>query len=489
MRELINLQLQFGQTDISAITFNPKSRDEVPQLLRGLQYIYCNSEYKDRVFTILEKAIPNSVSKTKGRPGLELWKILVMGTLRINLNCDFDHIHELVNEHRTIRQMLGHGMVDDMKKYELKTIKNNVSLLTPEILDEINQIVVSAGHNLVKKKDENLHGSCDSFVVETNVHYPTDLNLLYDSMRVTIRDAQQLSQRYNIPGWRQSNYHIKQIKKSLRSVQQFKRTTSKNPEKAAARDSKLKALCTEYLMNVEQSLVKVIFTLKLLEDLVLLPFELDHIKQFIGYAQRLQSQVAQRILQGQVIAQEDKIFSVFQPHTEWISKGKAGVPFELGLNVCILKDQFGYILHHQVMQHQHDAQMAVPMIDATLNKFPDLVSCSYDKGFYSLENQKQLALRLQQVVMRKKGKPNIADKIKESEPNFIKSYRKHSAVESSINALEVHGLKRCRDHGLDGFKRYVGFAIVARNLQILGAQLIKIELKNNSASPPKKKAA
>lgn len=114
---------------------------------------------------------------------MRLWDILVLGTLRLNLNCDYDRVIELANEHNTLRQMLGHGLVDEEDKYRLQTLKDNVSLLTPSVLDDINQIVVQAGHGLLGKDTSALGGRCDSFVVETDVHYPTDINLLQDAIR------------------------------------------------------------------------------------------------------------------------------------------------------------------------------------------------------------------------------------------------------------------------------------------------------------------
>jgi len=120
-------------------------------------------------------------SHETGRPGMDLWKILVLGTLRLNCNWDYDKIQEMANNHKTLRQMLGHAEMDFNSFYALQTIRDNEFLLTPEILDEINQIVVCTGHGLtMKNKDENLKGSCDSFVVETDVHSPTDTNLLFD---------------------------------------------------------------------------------------------------------------------------------------------------------------------------------------------------------------------------------------------------------------------------------------------------------------------
>ena len=160
MRQVINPQMQFGEQDISAIEFNPKSRDDIPQILRALQYIYTTAELRERVFAILAEVIPSSTLDGKngpadastGRPGMEQWKILVLGTLRLGLNADFDRILELANEHNTLRQMLGHGAWGDDTQYNLQTLKDNLRLFTPELLDRINQEVVSAGHRLIKEK-------------------------------------------------------------------------------------------------------------------------------------------------------------------------------------------------------------------------------------------------------------------------------------------------------------------------------------------------
>jgi len=151
MRVIKNEQ-RLGEVDVSHVKIDAKSRDDIPQILRGIQYLYSNEEIHDRLFSALEKAIPSDVDKTNGRPGMSLWKIFVLGILRLNLNCDYDRLQELANQHKTIREMLGHGIFDEGYYYELQTLKDNVCLLTPEVLDEINQIVVNAGYKLLKKK-------------------------------------------------------------------------------------------------------------------------------------------------------------------------------------------------------------------------------------------------------------------------------------------------------------------------------------------------
>ncbi|BBA35846.1 transposase IS4 family protein [Methylocaldum marinum] len=157
MRTVIQPQLKFGETDIAAIVLDPKSRDDIPQLLRGLQYIYTEVSLRQRVFAILEEMIPDrangqgKANRQTGRPGMEQWKIRVLGVLRLGLDADYDRIQELANQHKTIRQMLGHSDWLDEQEYELQTIRDNVSLFTPELLDRINQEVVNAGHSLLKK--------------------------------------------------------------------------------------------------------------------------------------------------------------------------------------------------------------------------------------------------------------------------------------------------------------------------------------------------
>ena len=117
-----------------------------------MQYIYVTNDIRDKVFNVLETMTPEKVDVKNGRPGMDLWRIFVLGTLRLDLNWDYDRLHEMANNHKTIRQILGHGIPDDEYIYRLQTIKDNVYLLSPEILDKINQVVVKTCHKLCKKK-------------------------------------------------------------------------------------------------------------------------------------------------------------------------------------------------------------------------------------------------------------------------------------------------------------------------------------------------
>lgn len=484
MREITPSQLQLGELAIEQISINPRSRDDIPQLLRGLQYLYTDESLRTEIFQILKALTPSNVSTLHGRPGMNWWKILVMGTLRLNLNCDYDRLHELVNEHKTIRQMLGHGFSDDEKNYGIQTLKDNVQLFTPEILDQINQVVVNAGLKL-KKKDQ-IMARCDSFVVKTDVHYPTDINLLFDAMRKTIQLTSRYSQQQGMTSWRQYQYNVRQVKQAYRKCQQLKRSSSKKEEKKKERELLIEKAHQDYLILSQTFIQKSRLTLSHKIDnapLNLLALSLE-IKGYIEHAVRQCEQITTRVLQHQAIPHDEKVFSIFQPHTEWINKGKAGVPVELGLRVCIVETSDGYILNHQVMEKEVDNQIAVELIKDTQSKFKSMSGCSFDKGFHSPANQVELSEILDHLVLPKKGRCNKKETEREKEPAFKTSKRKHSAVESGINALEIHGLDVCPDHGIAGFKRYVALAVVARNIQKLGSELMKKEyekIKRQSA--------
>ncbi len=153
MRKIFEPQMTFGQTPIDQIKIDMRARDEIPKLLLGLQHIYCDQKLREKVFATLKNVIPEETDTKNGRPGMDLWKILVMGTIRLNCNWDYDKLQEMANNHKTLRQMLGHGMMDDDDTtYPLQTLKDNVGLLTPDILDKINTLVVQEGHNLMMKK-------------------------------------------------------------------------------------------------------------------------------------------------------------------------------------------------------------------------------------------------------------------------------------------------------------------------------------------------
>ena len=295
-------------------------------------------------------------------------------------------------------------------------------------------------------------------------------------MRKSIELLAQVSRHQGKTEWRQYKFNIKQIKKQYRRAQQSKRNHSKEASQERKKQQVAHAayldLCKAYLQRVQRTRDTLIrqSTLSLF-DIALL----DEVETYVQHAIRQINQTDRRILNEEKIPHAEKVFSIFEPHTEWICKGKAGVPVELGLRLCVMEDQHQFILYHHVMAKQVDVALSVLMVKETKQRFPELISSSYDRGFYSKTNREELQAILTDVALPKRGRLSAKDKVIQAGDNFRRAKNKHSAIESAINALEVHGLDRCPDHGINGFKRYVGLAIAARNVQRIGTLILKRE--------------
>jgi len=473
------MQRSFFCPAIDEIKFDLQSRDEIPKFLSGLQAMYKDKKVWAEVFEILKGLTPEGVDPGKGRKGMDLWKVFVLGMLRLNCKIDFDKLHELTNQHKALRMMLGHGKYDD-KIYPVQTIKDNVDLLTPETVGKINKIAVDFGHKTAGGgNDEPLNGSCDSFVLKTDVHFPTDINQLFDAVRKAVETVGKFCKNSGLPGWREEKSIVRKIKRKFRKASMLKRSTSKNEKKKAQRVQLIKDAHQDYIDFSRKFLERVKETIKRVDvsDDIILQAEIFQIQEYIGHGTRQIDQIRRRVVDGETIPHHEKVFSIFEQHTEWISKGKAGTPVELGKRICVVKDQYGFILHHLVMENETDSDVAVSIISETKQLFPDFKTCSFDKGFHSPANQKKLADILDRVYLPRKGRLSKAAKEIEHADDFRQARRKHSAVESSVNALQNHGLERCPDHGLYGLKRYTALAVVARNIQIIGHMVQQKELK------------
>lgn len=495
MRKIINSepQITLDYLDIEDIKINPKCRDEITQLLIGLQHLHVNLETRKSIFKILEKVPQKNINN--GRPGMEIWQILVLALLRVNCNFDWDKLHNLANNHGEIRQMMGIKPWSDgaEKMFSLQTIRDNVALLKVEIINEINLVAINAGHKLEKKKDEEkLQGRCDSFVVESNIHYPTDTNLLFDAMRKVLTLMNNLCISLGINGTRKYSDNLKKLKRLLHKIQNIKRSTSKDPKKKAKRIVEIEEVYKEYLtlsrklLNQTEKIISEINESNAGDELIFI--QLEEIKKFILHADRQIDQIYRRCIKGEEIESEEKVYSIFEEYTEWISKGKAGVPVEFGLRVCIIEDQFGFILHHQIMEKETDPKITVQIIKEVLKKFPEFNGCSFDRGFWSQKNFEELLKLLEKVILPKKGNRNKEEKMREHSEEFIALRHQHSAVESAINALENHGLDVVRDRGIVNFKKYTALSVLGRNCQKLGVILQAKQLKKLKRQKRKQEA-
>ena len=160
---------------IKFIEISQTSRDDTPVLPPGLHHLYTQDELFEEIMTLLESHIAQDCDHGNGRPGMTFWNMLVPATMKQGLGIDYDGLEGLANEHETLRKMLQHRDKDDFE-YKRRYLKNNVDLLTPEVLKQVSDIVVREGLKVAGKlSGDELVARADSFVVErrTSITRPT----------------------------------------------------------------------------------------------------------------------------------------------------------------------------------------------------------------------------------------------------------------------------------------------------------------------------
>jgi len=195
---------------------------------------------------------------------------------------------------------------------------------------------------------------------------------------------------------------------------------------------------------------------------------------FLGMLDKHIDLLQRRVIKDETIPHGEKIFSIFETYTEWITKGKQHPNVELGKNVQITTDQFHLIIDCKVMENEVDKSTVISLSDRILSRYK-VRSWSYDKGFYTKENKELAGLFIENLIMPKKGKLNKTEREEEQKPAFKKLRGKHNAIESNINELESKGLDKCPDKGYRNFKRYIMLGVCAYNLHRIGAELLRQE--------------
>jgi hypothetical protein len=424
----------------------------------------------------------------RGREGLDYWQIAVLAAARLGCNLDYDKLQDLAEQHRALRQVMGIGDWQEDIDFNWRRIRDNLCLLKPETLEAISHLIVAEAYRLHPEAAKKVRA--DSFVVETNIHYPTESSLIVDGVRKTIELCAALSRDFQIPGWRQHEHLLKKVKQTARQISRI------SARKGARYKKRLVTQYRKLLRRTEKILTRAKETYHTLENKYDLEFasvaRIAEIKVFIERTEHVCGTAHRRVLQGEKVPNEDKLFSIFEPHTQLYKRGKAGQPLQFGRLVLVYEDAAGFISHHHIMPR--DAQDQDVIVEQT-RKLQDrlhgqIEEASFDRGFHSPENHTQLAEIIRQVCLPKPGPKQAAQQAEQASVTFHRARRRHPGVESAIGALQSgNGLIRCRDGTEVGFTRYVALAVLGRNLHALGKLLIAREAEGAPAAYSKRDAA
>jgi hypothetical protein len=475
MRHPFQAQPDLQLTPIEKIRLPLQSRDELPPILAGLQWIWMHPTLKAEILALLEAAVLAD-KKVTGRTGMNLWQILVLGVVRLGLDADWDRMEHIANYDALVRQMLEVPAApwgENDKRFGHQTLRDNVALLDDPLLQAINARIAAAGREVFAKKSgapgAALEIKVDSYVLETDVHFPTDLSLLWDAGRKCVDLVEGLlASRYTLPGWRKFKAWRRQLKALQRATSQMVYRGGPNKE------ARVKAAVREYLAVGRALSAKVRASLLALCDLAVDATRWERLAYFQAMLDKHLDLVERRLLNEETIPAHEKVFSLFEPHTEWIQKGKPRPNVELGHKLLLATDQHQMIQDYAVLLKAAEVDQSIPVTDRLLGRYGagSVASLSFDKGFTRTADRELLSLYVPQVVMPKRGKKNAAETERESGKKFVALREQHSAVESEINSLEHHGLNRCLDVGLPGYLRYVGLGVMSYNLHVIGRKLL-----------------
>src|ERR1700680_4868548 len=189
---------------IIEVKLNLNCRDEIIPILRALQHVYGDAELRRELLSLVGKDVNKGTSRKRGRRGMNYWEITVLAAARLGCNLDYDKLQDLAENHRSLRHIMGIGDWQEEVDFDWRRIEDNLIKLRPQTLKKINDLIVRAGHELKPQAIEAVRG--DTFVVETDIHYPTESTLIGDGLKKVVPLAAELAAENGLGGWRQQEH-------------------------------------------------------------------------------------------------------------------------------------------------------------------------------------------------------------------------------------------------------------------------------------------
>ncbi len=488
MRKTFDRQKRLDCSSVLEVPLNLNCRDEIVPILRALKHIYSQPKLRQQILQAIARDVNRTTSRRRGREGMDYWQILVLAAVRLGCNLDYDKLQDLAEQHRALRHIMGIGDWDHHTTFDWRRIRDNITKVRPETIERISHLVVAAGHQLLPEAAETVRA--DSFVVPTNIHYPTQSSLIRDGLRKVLHIATTLASLVGIGGWRQHKHLYRKAKKLARQIERIA------ARKGAGYQDRLKAPYRELLAMTDTMLkraeaLRIAVQKAAAADPHLLGLDAE-LAVFIERTGHVCGTADRRVLQGEKVPNREKLFSIFETHTQLYKRGKPATPVQFGRQLLVYEDQAGFVTHTYLLPR--DAEDREVVVDHTrrLQKRlgEPIKRASFDRGFHSPENQRELAEIIPHPCLPMPGSRQAIEQAKQASIEFRRARQGHPGIESAIGALQAgNGLVRCRDRSERGFHRYLQLGVLGRNLHVLGKLLIARENADSQAARSRRKAA
>jgi transposase, IS5 family len=411
----------------------------------------------------------------QGRRGLTAPQVLRSLVLMRVKNWDYRELRERIADGLTLRRFTDF-YCDRVPKHD--AFNRGFNRLTPQTLKAINDMVVQAAVALGLEDGAKLR--VDTTVVETDIHHPTDNTLLWDVVRVVTRLVGRLAKTLKlrrIKGFRDRR------RAAHRRMYELQRMTAKQREGAGSRQTAtyraLIEIAEEVMASANAALAD---TAKMYgkDPVAAMTIDAlrDEIAHYCGLGARVINQARRRVLDGEQVPNAEKIYSIFEPHTDLIKRGKVRMPLEFGHKVFLAESAKGLITQYEVLKgNPSDEVHVVPSLQRHRRAFrraPELYAS--DRGFFTERN---VAACVQGAVTtvcipQRGGSKTPQRQVHERSASFKHGQRFRAGIEGRISVLmRGRGMKRCRAQGAERFVLFVGAAVLANNLMIIAALLSK----------------
>jgi len=341
-------------------------------------------------------------------------------------------------------------------------------LVAPHTLEALNTRVSAIAQQLRVTRGRKLRS--DGTVVETNMHYPTDSSLLSDGVRVLSRMLKRAQGVLTNAADLGQEVLRDRTRSAKRMAQQIGRQAQRGHEMAQSTYRRLIHTAQASLRQAQT--VAEALAAQTEEAASILRQQLG---TFIPRVAQVIAQTTRRVLEGQKVPAEEKLVSLFEPHSQIIKRGKPQRDVEFGHKIWLDEVDGGIISHFRILDgNAADSQQWQASLDQHVQQFahpPNLASA--DRGVYSEPNERYAQnLGVSRVILPKPGAKSPARRQHEHQSWFRRGRRWHAGIEGRISVVKrKHGLGRCLDHGENGFGRWIGWGVIAANLAVMGRTL------------------
>jgi transposase, IS5 family len=464
---------QFSFADLEFLSQNVKLE---PVLQAISNFVDEHAELVEKVRRDLAKGLKQPHT---GRNGLTAQQTLRSLTLMRVKNWDYRELRERIADGYTLRRFTD---FHSQSVPQHDAFNRAFNRLTPATLQAVNEAVVRAAVTLGLEDGKKLRA--DSTVVETDIHHPTDNTLLWDSVRVVTRLVERLRKLLpaGIGGF------TNRSRSARRRMQEIQRMTSQQRgHRQVDKYRQLIGIAEQVVADARGVLQKTKnVRVGWLREITIQSLRRE-IEQYCGLADRVIDQSRRRVLEGQPVANAQKVFSIFEPHTDLIKRGKILKDIEFGHKVFLAESARGLITQYRVLDgnpsDRDQVKAALDRHQKTFRRSPEL--CSLDRGFFSEKNLVlcQRAGVKMVCVPQCGGKKTPEREAYENSPVFKKGQRFRAGIEGRISVLfRGRGMKRCLAEGRQRFELLVGAAVLANNLMVIAQLLIQKQKRRRHAA-------